>query len=67
MLYPVFDVVAAVVDARSAGNTARCRAYVSVVISLVAAAGLVIAVTAGIVGILRVWAVVAGPAHSLCC
>jgi uncharacterized membrane protein HdeD (DUF308 family) len=56
VLYPVFDVAAAVVDARSSRNAGPVPGlYVNVVISLVAAAGLAIAATAGIPGILRVW------------
>lgn len=64
VLYPVFDVAAAVVDARSSRNTGSAPGlYVNVVISLVAAAGLAIAAMAGIPDILRVWgtwAIVAG-------
>ena len=62
VLYPIFDVAAAVVDARSSRSKAP-GLYANMVISLVAAAGLAIAATAGIPGILRVWgawAVVAG-------
>ena len=56
VLYPVFDVAAAVVDARSARNAGPVTGlYVNVVISLVAAAGLAVAATSGIPGILRVW------------
>ena len=52
VLYPVFDVTAAVIDARSSRNRGL---YVNMVISLVAAAGLAVAATAGIPAILRVW------------
>jgi uncharacterized membrane protein HdeD (DUF308 family) len=52
VLYPVFDVTAAVVDARSSGNRVL---YVNVVISLVAAAALAVTATAGIPDILRAW------------
>jgi hypothetical protein len=64
VLYPVSDVAAAIVDARSA-KTAKPVAvlYVNAAISLLAAAGLAVAASAGIPGVLRVWgawAVVAG-------
>jgi len=56
VVYPVFDVAAAVVDARSS-KTAKPVAglYVNVVISLLAAAGLAVAASSGIPGVLRVW------------
>ncbi len=60
VLYPLFDVVAAVVDARSSRDTAL---YVNIAISLLAAVGLAIAGAAGIPAVLRVWgawAIVAG-------
>ncbi len=62
--YPLFDVAAALVDARSSRVTAA-GLYVNVAISTVAAVGLVvvIALGAGIPGVLLVWgvwAVVAG-------
>lgn len=71
VLYPLFDVAAAVVDSRSArinaadGSTGASAAglYVNIVISALAAAGLAVALTAGIPAVLRVWgvwAVVAG-------
>jgi uncharacterized membrane protein HdeD (DUF308 family) len=56
VLYPVFDVAAAVVDARSSRSTKPVSGlYVNIAISLLAAAGLAIAITSGIPGILRVW------------
>jgi hypothetical protein len=56
VLYPAFDVTAAVIDARSSRNTKSAWGlYVNVVISLVAAAALAVAAPAGIPGILRVW------------
>lgn len=56
VLYPVFDVAAAVVDARSSRSGAPVPGlYANVVISLVAAAGLAIAAAEGIPAILRVW------------
>jgi uncharacterized membrane protein HdeD (DUF308 family) len=64
VIYPVVDVAAAVVDARSsrAGRTAA-GLYATIGISAVAAVGLAFAVTAGIPAVLRVWgawAIVAG-------
>ncbi|AXB44493.1 hypothetical protein [Amycolatopsis albispora] len=58
VLYPLFDVGAAVVDARSsrAGRSAP-GLYVNIVISGLAAAGLAFAVTSGIPAVLRVWGV----------
>ncbi|WP_103349378.1 hypothetical protein [Amycolatopsis sp. CA-128772] len=60
VLYPLFDVAAALIDARSskAGTL-----YVNVALSLLAAAGLAVAASSGIPAVLRVWgiwAVVAG-------
>lgn len=56
VLYPVFDVAAAVVDARSSRSTRPAPGlYVNVVTSLVAAAGLAVAAPAGIPAVLRVW------------
>jgi len=64
VLYPLFDVAAAIVDARSAKETRPVLGlYVNIGISLLAAAGLAVAASSGIPGILRVWgswAVVAG-------
>lgn len=71
VLYPVFDVGAAVVDARSsradvAGGSANGPAaglYVNIAISTLAAVGLAVALTSGVPAVLRVWgvwAVVAG-------
>ncbi|QFZ19906.1 hypothetical protein [Saccharothrix syringae] len=60
VLYPLFDVAAAVVDARSARASGL---YVNIVISSLAAVGLALAVTSGIPAVLRVWgawAVVSG-------
>jgi uncharacterized membrane protein HdeD (DUF308 family) len=60
VIYPLFDVAAAVVDARSSRNTLL---YVNMAISLLAAIGLGIAAGSGIPAVLRVWgawAVVAG-------
>ncbi|WP_410573241.1 hypothetical protein [Amycolatopsis sp. cmx-4-61] len=67
VLYPLFDVVAAVLDARSAKAGKPIAAlYVNVAISLLAAAGLAVAASSGIPGVLRVWgtwAIVAGVAQ----
>ncbi|WP_433303713.1 hypothetical protein ACQP2F_12790 [Actinoplanes sp. CA-030573] len=52
VLYPLFDVAAAVVDARSTRNAAL---YVNIAISAAAAGGLAIAAAAGIPAVLRVW------------
>ncbi|MGV9364041.1 hypothetical protein [Amycolatopsis sp. NPDC003731] len=64
VLYPLFDVVAAVLDARSAKAGKPITAlYVNVAISLLAAAGLALAASSGIPGVLRLWgswAIVAG-------
>ncbi|MCG8916393.1 hypothetical protein L6E12_11390 [Actinokineospora sp. PR83] len=56
VVYPLFDVAAAVVDFRSSG-TARPRAplYATMALSLLAAIGLAVAVTSGIPDVLRVW------------
>ena len=56
VLYPLFDVVAAVLDARSAKAGKPIAAlYVNVAVSLLAAAGLAVAASSGIPGVLRVW------------
>jgi uncharacterized membrane protein HdeD (DUF308 family) len=52
VLYPLFDGVAAVIDARSSKATSL---YVNVVISGAAAIGLAFAVSSGIPAVLRVW------------
>jgi uncharacterized membrane protein HdeD (DUF308 family) len=60
VLYPLFDVAAAVVDSRSSRTAAL---YVNIAISSLAAVGLAIACTSGIPAAERVWgawAVVAG-------
>ncbi|PWW67006.1 hypothetical protein [Actinokineospora spheciospongiae] len=56
VVYPLFDVAAAVVDFRSSG-TARPRVplYANMALSLLAAIGLAVAVTSGIPDVLRVW------------
>ncbi|MBN6040136.1 hypothetical protein [Amycolatopsis sp. 195334CR] len=61
VLYPLFDVAAAVVDVRS--SRATTGLYVNIALSGLAAAGLAVASASGIPAVLRVWgiwAVVAG-------
>ncbi|RZQ61056.1 hypothetical protein [Amycolatopsis suaedae] len=64
VLYPLFDVVAAVVDARSSRAAGPVRGLlVNIAISLLAAVGLAVACTSGLPAVLRVWgawAIVAG-------
>lgn len=60
VLYPLFDVAAAVVDARSSRAPAL---YANIAVSSLAAAGLALAAASGIPAVLRVWgtwAVVSG-------
>jgi uncharacterized membrane protein HdeD (DUF308 family) len=62
LLYPLFDVAAAVMDLRSTTGSARAL-YANIAISLLAAAGLAIACSSGVPAVLRVWgawAIVAG-------
>lgn len=64
VLYPLFDVGAAVVDSRSSRATGSARGlYVNMAISLLAAIGLGVAVASRVPGVLRVWgawAIIAG-------
>ncbi|TDC05733.1 hypothetical protein E1267_18695 [Nonomuraea longispora] len=64
VLYPLFDVAAAVIDARASRATGSpVLLYVNIAASLIAAVGVAIACTSGIPAVLRVWgawAVVAG-------
>ncbi|RSD11853.1 hypothetical protein [Amycolatopsis eburnea] len=64
VVYPLFDVGAAVVDARSAKGTGSVTGlYVNMAISLLATVGIGIAAASGIPAVLRVWgawAIVAG-------
>ncbi|MGQ4517069.1 hypothetical protein [Streptomyces sp. DW26H14] len=64
LLYPVFDVVAAVVDARSARAAGPVKAlYANMAISVLAAVGVAVAGASGAADVLRVWgawAVVSG-------
>jgi uncharacterized membrane protein HdeD (DUF308 family) len=52
VLYPLFDVVAAVIDARSSKATSL---YVNIAVSSAAAIGLALAASSGIPAVLRVW------------
>lgn len=58
VLYPLFDVAAAVIDFRSS-KTARPTVglYLNMALSLLTAIGLAVAVTSGIPAVLRVWGV----------
>ncbi|WP_436762304.1 hypothetical protein [Streptosporangium sp. V21-05] len=64
VLYPLFDVAAAVVDARATRATGSpALPYVNVAVSLITAVGVAVACASGIPAVLRVWgawAVVAG-------
>jgi uncharacterized membrane protein HdeD (DUF308 family) len=56
VIYPLFDVAAAVFDFRSSGATRpRAPLYLNMALSLLTAIGLAIAVTSGIPSVLRVW------------
>lgn len=56
VLYPLFDVAAAVVDVRSSHATGPARGlYVNIAISLLAAIGVAIACTSGVPAVLRLW------------
>ena len=67
VIYPLFDVAAAIVDARASRATGSpVLLYVNIVVSLLTAAGLAVAAASGIPAVLRVWgawAVVAGLAQ----
>ncbi|MET8227647.1 hypothetical protein [Streptomyces sp. NPDC005301] len=55
-LYPAFDVVAAVVDRRSAHAAGPVKAlYANMAVSAIAAVGIAIATTSDIADVLRVW------------
>lgn len=64
VLYPLFDLAAALIDVRSPqATTPALGLYVNIVISALAGIGLTFAATSGIPAVLRVWgtwAVVAG-------
>jgi uncharacterized membrane protein HdeD (DUF308 family) len=56
LIYPLFDVAAAVTDFRSSGaSRPRGPLYLNMALSTLAAIGLAIAATDGIPGVLRVW------------
>jgi len=56
VVYPLFDVAAAVIDFRTAGATRpRAPLYVNIALSLLAAIGVGTAATSGIPDVLRVW------------
>ncbi|MCL7381301.1 hypothetical protein [Streptomyces sp. 35G-GA-8] len=56
VLYPAFDVAAAVVDARSARAGGPVRGlYVNIAVSSLAAVGIAVAGTSGVADVLRVW------------
>ncbi len=58
VIYPLFDVAAAVIDFRSSGATRpRAPLYVNMALSLLTAIGLAVAVTSGTPNVLRVWGV----------
>ncbi|WP_193514126.1 hypothetical protein [Streptomyces griseoloalbus] len=65
LIYPLFDVAAAVVDVRSARASGRTTPvlYANIAISSLAVVGLAVAATSGIPAVLRIWgawAVVSG-------
>lgn len=56
VVYPLFDVVAAVIDFRTSGTDGpRVLLYVNMALSLLAAAGVAVAAASGIPDVLRVW------------
>ncbi|GLY78333.1 hypothetical protein [Actinoallomurus iriomotensis] len=56
VVYPLFDVAAAVVDTRSSRTTGPARGlYVNIAISLLAAIGVAVACASGVPAVLRVW------------
>jgi uncharacterized membrane protein HdeD (DUF308 family) len=58
VIYPLFDVGAAIVDARSSrASRSALGLYVNIAISVIATVGLVFAVTSGIPAVLQVWGV----------
>lgn|GEM_PF-646767 len=56
ILYPVFDVAAAIIDYQSSGSTRpKAPLFVNMALSLLTAIGLAVAVGSGIPNVLRVW------------
>ncbi|WP_066373878.1 hypothetical protein [Herbidospora mongoliensis] len=69
VLYPLFDVAAAIIDARASRATGSpTLLYVNIAVSLITAVGVAVACASGIPAVLRVWgawAVVAGAVQLL--
>ncbi len=58
VIYPLFDLTAAVIDFRGSGATGpRMPLYINMALSLLTAIGLAIAVTSGTPNVLRVWGI----------
>ncbi|QEW01910.1 hypothetical protein [Microbacterium lushaniae] len=58
VLYPLFDVAAAIIDFRSSGSSRpKAPLYINIALSLAAAIGLAAVVGSGIPDVLRVWGV----------
>jgi uncharacterized membrane protein HdeD (DUF308 family) len=58
VIYPLFDLAAAIVDARSAARTRSVTGlYINMALSLLAAVGLALAATSGVTAVLVVWGV----------
>ncbi|HSU09978.1 MAG TPA: DUF308 domain-containing protein [Pseudonocardia sp.] len=56
VLYPLFDLAAAVVDARSSRSTGPARGlYLNMAVSVLAGVGLAFAATTDVAAVLRVW------------
>jgi hypothetical protein len=56
LIYPLFDVAAAVIDFRSSGrNRPKAPLIINVALSLAAVAGLAVAIGTGIPAVLRIW------------
>lgn len=56
VIYPLFDVAAAVIDFRTAGSARpKSPLYVNMLLSLLATVGLAVAAASGIPAVLRVW------------
>jgi hypothetical protein len=56
IIYPVFDLAAAVIDFRSSGTSrAKAPLYVNMALSLLTAIGLAVASGSGIPAVLRIW------------
>ncbi|MFC7375811.1 MULTISPECIES: hypothetical protein [unclassified Brachybacterium] len=56
VIYPLFDVAAAIIDYRSSGSSRpKAPLYINMALSLLTAIGLAIAVGSGVPNVLRVW------------